>query len=325
MNLPQLMCHWSGCTIKEMAQSKDTKPTQLLDEIDPLTAAQNQQNNDTPACLMIIYGHDVGRTFWLTRDKMVLGREREQVDIWLDSEHISRKHCRIIKDQDGYFVEDLGSMNGTIIENDRVTTRQELPFGHKIQCGDMVLQLLRAGSLERRFADRLREAAMRDELTNAYTKKIIPEIEHEFLKGTRFSENPLTIFMVDIDHFKQLNDTHGHIFGDQVLSSVSQTIQKEVIRKRDLFVRFGGEEFLLILPGVDLPTAESLGERLRHHVRETAFKMDKRAIRVTISIGGCTWCPGVKVRSLYDLIHKADLALYESKRTGRNKVTTTLF
>ena len=159
---------------------------------------------------------------------------------------------------------------------------------------------------------RLRFRAYRDILTGLYRREFLEElVQQEFYRSKRYGYH-FSILMIDIDNFKQINDKYGHLFGDKVLRTVAGIIRKN-LRKSDIAVRYGGEEFLVVLPHTDLRRAAVVAERIRKAIEET--KIDK--VQVTVSIGVAD---NSLVENFKDLIQKADSALYKAKRTGKNKV-----
>ncbi len=139
-------------------------------------------------------------------------------------------------------------------------------------------------------------------------------LETETSRATRFG-SPLSVAMLDIDHFKRLNDTYGHPFGDRVIREVSRTMA-ETVRQVDKVGRYGGEEFLVVLPGTDLEGAHVLGDRIREAI--AALDLSPEAARVTVSCGVATWDRGLA--SWEALVSMADQALYHAKDDGRNRV-----
>ncbi len=165
---------------------------------------------------------------------------------------------------------------------------------------------------------RLREQAMRDPLTGIWNRACILDTLERELDRARRSGSPLGLLLLDLDHFKQLNDTRGHQFGDLALRAFTQRIQSAV-RSYDAFGRYGGEEFLILVPGCGEQDLVRQAERLRTAVAASPFDIDGAAVSLTVSIGATSVEPGVRASSI-DLIRAADDALYEAKRTGRNRV-----
>jgi diguanylate cyclase (GGDEF)-like protein len=130
---------------------------------------------------------------------------------------------------------------------------------------------------------------------------------------------PLAVLMFDIDHFKQVNDTYGHVVGDRVLKNITNSI-RQGIREGDILLRYGGEEFMVILPGASKNDAFTIAERVRHIVRESKTTFGENQISVTISVG-LDSMPETTISDEQELITNADEALYRSKNSGRDKVT----
>jgi two-component system, cell cycle response regulator len=164
----------------------------------------------------------------------------------------------------------------------------------------------------------LREMAMRDALTGLWNRAAIAEVLDNELMRTRRESTSLGVVMFDLDHFKSINDTYGHPAGDDVLRETARTV-RSVIRTYDFAARFGGEEFLLVLPGCDEVTAVSHGERLRKAISGLVVPTPQGEIRVTASFGVAVSGrdPSIDVKTL---IQSADDALYRAKRGGRNRV-----
>ncbi|MBN1938326.1 MAG: GGDEF domain-containing protein [Candidatus Aminicenantes bacterium] len=166
--------------------------------------------------------------------------------------------------------------------------------------------------------DRLQRLAAIDPLTGIYNRRFgLARLHEEFSRAVR-GELPIGVIMFDIDHFKKVNDTYGHIFGDKVLLRVAKAA-RSVMREGDILLRYGGEEFLAILPAASRNDAVQVGERLRRIVEETTISNKDQLIHVTISIG-VTAYPETDVENETDLIKQADQALYSAKESGRNRV-----
>jgi diguanylate cyclase (GGDEF)-like protein len=166
--------------------------------------------------------------------------------------------------------------------------------------------------------DRLQRLAALDPLTGIYNRRFgLGRLHEEFERSVR-SAIPLGLLMLDIDHFKSVNDTYGHQTGDRLLKSVSAII-RTILREGDILVRYGGEEFLAILPAAASEDLDLIGERIRRSVEESALMEGQQTIRVTISIGGAAY-PNQAVEKESALIQLADESLYQAKETGRNKV-----
>lgn len=166
--------------------------------------------------------------------------------------------------------------------------------------------------------DRLQKLAALDPLTGIYNRRFgMARLSEEFSRAVRMS-GTLGVMMFDIDHFKKVNDTYGHLAGDRVLIQVTKTA-RAALREGDILMRYGGEEFLVILPAASKENSRDVGERLRRMVEETSVADADQVIRVTISIG-ITSYPEFDVSDEQELVKRADEALYSAKETGRNKV-----
>jgi diguanylate cyclase (GGDEF)-like protein len=162
----------------------------------------------------------------------------------------------------------------------------------------------------------LREQATRDSLTGLWNRAMILETLQRELNRSQREHQPLAIIMADIDHFKEVNDAHGHLTGDHVLRQTAQRLQG-VLRPYDTVGRYGGEEFLVVLSGCDASAALTLAERLRHCMDSESITEGDKAFRVTLSLGICVWDGQMTAQAL---LQDADGALYEAKRAGRNCV-----
>ncbi|MDH3302081.1 MAG: GGDEF domain-containing protein [Acidimicrobiia bacterium] len=166
--------------------------------------------------------------------------------------------------------------------------------------------------------ERLQRVAAIDTLTGLYNRRFgLERLSQEFSRSVRSGE-PLGVILFDIDHFKSVNDTHGHQVGDDVLRLISENA-KGVLREGDTLMRYGGEEFLAVLPGAGEADLRTVGERMRRVVESSVVFESTSEVRVTISLGGVSF-PSADVVDLDDLIRKADAALYSAKLAGRNRL-----
>ncbi len=166
--------------------------------------------------------------------------------------------------------------------------------------------------------DRLEHLAAIDPLTEAYNRRFgLARLREEFGRALR-TRSPLGVLMLDLDHFKQVNDTYGHLVGDRVLRTVAGACRR-VIREGDVLIRYGGEEFLILLPGASCADLAELGERVRRTVADASLTVGEQRIGVTISVGGASY-PETDVDSAETLVARADGALYAAKNGGRDRV-----
>jgi diguanylate cyclase (GGDEF)-like protein len=169
------------------------------------------------------------------------------------------------------------------------------------------------------YEQKLLEMARRDILTGIYNRRFLEErMKEEFEKHRRYNR-PLSLVIFDIDHFKHINDTCGHQYGDYILKSVT-TAAKPCLRTVDTFARYGGEEFCCILPETHLTAALTVAERLRNAIATQEYFFNDTIIRATVSVGVSEVCENITTPDA--LFKGADDALYEAKKTGRNKVVS---
>jgi diguanylate cyclase (GGDEF)-like protein len=270
------------------------------------------------AYLVVLAGASVGEMYKVDGDKTIIGRG-QKAQVRLLDDGISREHAQLVVEGSKIFLEDLGSTNGTFCNGLKVD-RRELCDGDKILVGSTtILKFTYHDNLDEIFQKQMYESALRDGLTKAFNKKYFTDrLESELTFALRH-DSPLVLVMFDIDHFKKVNDTHGHQAGDLVLSELS-TLLTSALRAEDVFARYGGEEFAVICRGTDLTQATIVGERMRKAVEKHRFTFEGTHIPVTISVG-IAGLPDPAVKDATDLVARADKALYQSKHGGRNRVT----
>jgi diguanylate cyclase (GGDEF)-like protein len=270
------------------------------------------------AYLVVLAGASVGEMYKVEGNKTIIGRG-QKAQIRLFDDGISREHAQILVEGNHIFLQDLGSTNGTFCNGLKVD-RKQLADGDKILVGSTtILKFTYHDNLDEIFQKQMYESALRDGLTKAFNKKYFTDrLESEFTFSTRHA-SPLALVLFDIDHFKKVNDTHGHQAGDHVLAEIS-TLLTGALRAEDVFARYGGEEFAVICRGSDLTQAQVVGERLRKAVETHRFVYDGTHIPVTISVGIAV-LPNPAVKDANDIVAFADQALYKSKNGGRNRVT----
>jgi two-component system cell cycle response regulator len=267
------------------------------------------------ARLIVLAGGNVGEMYEID-PQLVLGRGRE-ADVRLQGDGISRKHaCVRIEGEIAHF-EDLGSTNGSFVNGERVV-RHVLEEGDKLQIGtSVILKFTYHDELDEDFQRQMFESASRDALTQVYNKRFfLEQLDSEYAYAARHGSE-LSLLMFDIDHFKRINDTYGHLAGDYVLAELTRIVTP-TIRIEDTLARYGGEEFV-VLSRNNPSDAAALGERLRRMVEEHTFTHDGKQIAVSISLGAACM-PNTTVTTAEELIACADKALYEAKRGGRNRV-----
>jgi diguanylate cyclase (GGDEF)-like protein len=271
---------------------------------------------DSPrAGLMVIQGRAQGRLYALVADETVLGRAGD-AGIVLDDSGVSRRHARIERRLDEFVIHDLDSRNGVFVNADRVKERI-LRDGDRVQLGTgTVLKFRLHDSQEEEAQRRLYESATRDLLTGAANRRRAMEaLEAEVASCERHGV-PLSVLLLDLDHFKAVNDRLGHLGGDHALKAMAEAAQAE-LRAGDLLGRYGGEEFVVILRHAGRTEARKAAERIRKRVEELDLDFEGQRLRLTVSVGVATLAPKGGVEAL---LAAADAALYRAKREGRNQV-----
>jgi two-component system cell cycle response regulator len=270
------------------------------------------------AQLIVLAGPNVGEMYEIDSN-LVIGRGRE-ADVRVQGDGISRKHGGIRLTGDQVIFEDLGSTNGSFINGERVAHRM-LEEGDKIQVGtSVILKFTYHDELDEDFQRQMFESASRDALTQVYNKRFFTEqLASEHAYAARHGTD-LSLLMFDIDHFKRINDTHGHLAGDYVLAELTRVLMP-AIRSEDIVARYGGEEFVVLSRTTGADAAGHLAERLRRSIEQHAFCFADKIIHVTVSIG-IAFMPSPDIRTAEDLVALADRALYEAKNGGRNRVVS---
>lgn len=275
-----------------------------------------QQGDD---CLVVIYSPneaDLGRRHVLTKRVISVGRDRDN-DIVLDSDSVSRRHCRV-EHRDGHvFVLDLDSTNGTFVNDDgEPVTEMQLRKGDHLKVGDSIFKFLAGSDVEAQYHEAIFKLTITDGLTDIGNIKHLKQtLEKEIPRANRHGRD-LSLLMMDIDHFKAVNDTYGHLAGDSVLRDLAH-LTRDRLRPDDVFGRYGGEEFCAILPETSLEGSAKIAEDLRARIEEHAFTVEGEVIQVTISIGIADLRKGMDLTAFFKC---ADEQLYRAKHAGRNRV-----
>ncbi|HTA65151.1 MAG TPA: GGDEF domain-containing protein [Xanthomonadaceae bacterium] len=265
--------------------------------------------------LIVVSGMLLGQQIELRDAPIVVGRASDCA-ISLQHPSVSRNHCRIWREGDVFWIEDCGSTNHTYL-NGKLVTRAQLRDGDQISVGSNAIKFFVGSSVEASYHDELIDLAIYDSLTGFFNRRHFCAVLDEELEKT-VEASPLSLLMLDLDHFKEINDRHGHLVGDQVLGTVARIIRERTPMGLPIG-RLGGEEFALALPGHDLHAAARLAETLRTAVAERPIETrDTQPLAVTLSIGVAQADAGVSTRGM--LLKNADEQLYRAKQDGRNRV-----
>jgi len=270
-------------------------------------------------CLVVIYTKEptlLGKRFVLESSPTRIGRGTDS-QIVLDGDSVSRRHAQLDKVSNGWAVVDLGSTNGTYCNDDLVARPTIIANGDRLKIGATIFKFLSGADVEAQYHEEIYRLTIVDGLTQIHNKRYLYEaLERELIRGRRHGRD-VSVLMFDIDHFKRINDVHGHLAGDFVLKELARVVQG-CIRRDEVFARYGGEEFCIILPETTLEGARELGERLRVAVEANDYVFQQDHIRVTISVGCAKLTDDV--RSATELLTRSDERLYEAKNSGRNRV-----
>jgi two-component system, cell cycle response regulator len=295
----------------------NSRPGKQMDtyivEAEPRSARAN-------AIFTVVGGIDAGRVLSVSREQVsTLGRAPE-CTFPFDDVGLSREHAQVLVIGPDYIFKDAGSRNGSYVNDARITGPVKLRDGDRVQLGSStVLRFTIVDKQEEETLKRVYEAAVRDGLTGVFNRKHFEErLAAELAFALRHATS-LSVMILDVDHFKRVNDTFGHLAGDAVLKTVSMLLSQG-LRAEDMVARYGGEEFVVVSRGVDLVTATQIAERLRWSVASTPMGVGTQTIQVTASAGVASLaCCGAK-GDRETLLGLADQRLYQAKQAGRNRV-----
>jgi two-component system cell cycle response regulator len=271
---------------------------------------------ETQSCLVEIHGPELGKHFVIDEEALTIGRD-DGNSIMVDMDNVSRRHAKVFGRGKDHFVKDLNSTNGTYLNEEEVRGEMPLRSGDFIKIGGAIFKFLSGGDIERLYHEEIYNLTISDGLTQINNKRYLVEfVEREMGRCHRYNRS-LSMVMFDIDHFKVINDTNGHLAGDYVLRELAQII-KPRIRKEECFARYGGEEFVVVMPEAGAENARKFAEKVRKLVEDHPFTFEAKSIQVTISLGVAD-LTGDMTEPL-QFLKVADTNLYKAKRGGRNRV-----
>jgi diguanylate cyclase (GGDEF)-like protein len=298
----------------------------ICDRVVASPSGERRQKAERSIMLLIIAGNevDLGKHFVLEKEEVAIGREAGN-DIVVHDGKMSKVHCliSIMKGSRGVEridIRDQGTTNGTFVNGEPVM-HATLMAGDKIQVGDTILRLSYSDEIEKEYHAKLFDFAARDALTGLYNKRYIFNDLENHSRIARRSGRAFSIILIDIDDFKRINDSYGHLAGDEYLKQIAQLFGRS-LRDQDIAGRVGGEEFLVILPETAIEGAFQLAVRMRKNVEEFVLSFQGSEIRTTISAGVCQFESGI--RDVQEFLGLADQALYEAKKAEKNKVVQAL-
>jgi two-component system cell cycle response regulator len=287
-------------------------------------SAQRKSQEIVPPVLLrrtvvkVLSGLEAGRVHIVTSDVVVVGRGAG-CDLRIDDTALSRQHCRIRVTDGTFFVEDLESRNGTMVNGLRIRAPQVLEDGALVQlAAGTIIMFSHQEDLEVQAEQRLYASAVLDPLTGLHNRRHLDaRIKSEFAFASRH-QTPLSVLLLDIDHFKRVNDTYGHAGGDAALRALAERLQRTV-RTEDIVARYGGEEFAVVARGIEPAAALLFAERIRDHAEKIRLVHEEKSIAFTISIGVATMTRERIFDSVVSILKAADDGLYQAKAAGRNR------
>lgn len=268
-------------------------------------------------CLVVISGPDLGRKIPLEEPALVIGRDGGAADVAVPLDGISRSHCRI-EICDGAWLRDLGSTNGTWLNGRPVASDRAVPLasGDRIELVGVVFKFLAGGDVESQYHEEIYQLTIVDGLTRCSNRRYLMDFVAREISRCRRHTRPLSVLLFDVDRFKAINDGFGHAAGDHVLRTLVE-VARQGVRREECLARYGGDEFVVVMPETDLAGATIVAERLRGRVEQHAFEWQGQRLPVTISAGVAVLGPDVVAPE--DLIAAADARLLDAKVLGRNR------
>lgn len=270
--------------------------------------------------LVHVQGTELGRVRVITAAQTLMGRSTD-ADLWLGDDGVSRKHARLVKSDDDYYIEDLKSANGTFVQGERIT-KVKLNDGDQIQLGPAaIFRYSITDDDQKSLLEQLYSTSVTDALTGARNREYLDSLLLTELSYAERHDHDLSFVLFDLDHFKSVNDTYGHPAGDSVLVRVAECVRSQ-LRAEDSLCRYGGEEFCVVLRNIDLTGAHAMGERIRVVIQDQVIEHENLKLKVTTSVG-CASRRELPEPSSAALISLADERLYKAKKGGRNRVVSS--
>jgi diguanylate cyclase (GGDEF)-like protein len=299
-------------------EQDNTEQEELTQKVEVRHIEEHRQRVDD--CLVLIHtdGPDLGKRYDLHGKSIAIGRDPAS-DIFIDEDTASRRHARIEKTTNQTLLLDLGSTNGTYLNDNRIPPDMpvKLSEGDRVKVGRSIFKYLAGNIIETLYYEEIHKMAIMDGLTGLFNKRYFMETVDREISRARRHERSLSLIMFDIDHFKNVNDTYGHLAGDHILKELSEIIKSRV-RREEVVARYGGEELVVLMPETDIDGAFQLAEQIRARVQSHDFVFSKKKINLTVS-GGVAAAEEARY-DMMDFIQLADERLYEAKNSGRNLV-----
>lgn len=266
--------------------------------------------------LVVILGDDVGERARVTGSSFSIGRVPES-DLMLTDPRVSSRHCVIEDRGDGFALVELGSTNGTSVNGADVDEERALHPNDKIEVGDTVIRFELQDAVDRAYDEVVQRLIDIDDLTGLYQRRRFDRELAELLDEAEHDQASLGLLVMDLDGLKGINDTHGHLFGAYVIAESGKAIG-EVIPEGAIAARFGGDEYVVACPGMDLAGAEAVARAVHAAINTRPYEKDGVSLRPGISVGVAAY--PTHATDAEHLFTCADRALYDAKRSGKNRV-----
>jgi len=300
-------------------ESKDREidETENLETLEPDELVDDHGDRAVPY-VVVLAGESVGRVIKLEKCRIMKAGRVRSCEMYFDCDNISREHATFLTDAEGKTtLSDLGSTNGTIVNGKKIKTAV-LSDGDRICLGNVILRFSFKDGLEFDFQQSLYQKATRDPLTGAYNKRYFMEYyQREFAFHLRKNQ-PLSLLILDLDDFKKLNDSFGHVNGDIVLKGIGRKVMADM-RKEDTFARFGGEEFVAMFRDTNAEMAATIAAKIHQIIGDMVFQTKSRTFQVTATVGVVTLLNG-NYETPDEMLMAADQKLYLGKSQGKNRV-----
>lgn len=280
------------------------------------------QPSDSAPCLVFIRGGIPGKVVELKLSiPCVIGRSSD-CHLRIDEPTVSGKHASIYKQRGKLYIQDLDSTNGTLVAGKKISEAALIAGGELVNFGEVLVKFLLHGSAEHDYHQKLYDSVYRDGLTQVRNRRFLDENINDILQLNEQTSSKLSFIMFDIDHFKKINDVYGHIVGDRILKQTCSLLER-LLRKEDILIRYGGEEFIIVMPNTGPKYAEKIVNRILTVYRRFNFKKEGSGPeKVTLSAGISFIDYANTIYTETDatnFISAADKALYQAKRLGRNR------
>jgi diguanylate cyclase (GGDEF)-like protein len=297
-------------------KTRDGEPITTLIAMVPASRVRSR------GLLVVSSGLEAGRVLSIPKAKLCLLGRSDECDFRFDDQGLSRVHSKVMQLNGEFVLTDAGSTNGSFVNDERIASPRILRDGDRIQLGpNLSLRFSFTDEAEEDSLRRVYEAATLDGLTGVANRKHLDErLDAEIASAVRQNAD-LSLLMLDVDHFKLVNDTYGHQSGDIALKHLTSILTRST-RAEDLVARYGGEEFAIVARGIALQKAWAFGERLRQLVAALPVPLPNSPLNITVSVGVAA-LSDCAAKDRASLFAAADARLYMAKQGGRNRVVAT--